>query len=199
MRDRASASGDRLTAAAGPAKLCISEKVQRLGFLRVPDHRHGQPAAGPGDAPARGRRSFGRRGDGTRRRCVKERWRPIARLPWYIILNTPHDIDALWQKIEHPDLMLIKPDQLRRQASPADRAARRDGMPRWLVESVQVRGQVDEDFAKLTVELLIVVKGAEPVWAPIRLDGQSLTGAREGARPGFATGRNGAMAGQAGR
>ncbi len=37
-----------------------------------------------------------------------------------------------------------------------------------------------EDFAKLTVELLIVVKGAEPVWAPIRLDGQRLTGASEG-------------------
>ena len=65
-------------------------------------------------------------------------------------------------------------------------------MPRWLVESVQVRGQVDEDFAKLTVELLIVVKGAEPVWAPIRLDGQTFDGsARRRPRPGFATGRTG--------
>ena len=60
-------------------------------------------------------------------------------------------------------------------------AGKRDDAARWLVESVQVRGQIIEDFAKLTVELLIVVKGAESVWVPIRLDGQSLMGAREGA------------------
>src|SRR4029077_6614119 len=38
-----------------------------------------------------------------------------------------------------------------------------------------------DDFANLTVELAIVVKRAEPIWVPIRLDGQSLAGAREGA------------------
>ena len=40
---------------------------------------------------------------------------------------------------------------------------------------------ISEDFANLKVELLIVVKGADPVWVPIRLDRQSLLGAREGA------------------
>jgi hypothetical protein len=100
----------------------------------------------------------------------------------FIILNAPQDIDALWQKIEHPDFMLIKANQPREKEV-------RDGLPgkrpeeplRSLVESVQVRGQVIEDFAELTVELLIVVKGAEAVWAPIRLDGRSLSRAREGA------------------
>ena len=32
--------------------------------------------------------------------------------PWFIILNAPEDMDAFWQRIERPDLMVIKADQL---------------------------------------------------------------------------------------
>ena len=42
-----------------------------------------------------------------------------------------------------------------------------------------VRARLGEDFADVTVELLIVVKGAEPLWVPIRLDGRTLTRARQ--------------------
>jgi hypothetical protein len=103
------------------------------------------------------------------------------RSPWFIILNAPQDLDALWQKIEHPDFMLLKAVQPRDKELRDGSQGTRAEPQRWLVESVQVRGQVIEDFANLTVELLIDVKGAETVWAPIRLDGQSLTRAREGA------------------
>ena len=106
---------------------------------------------------------------------------PERTSPWFIILNAPRDIDALWQRIEHPDLVLIKADQANEKELRELSPGKRENPLRWLVESVQVRGQVIEDFARLTVELLIVVKGAESVWAPIRLDGQSLIGAREGA------------------
>ena len=106
---------------------------------------------------------------------------PDRTSPWFIILNAPHDLDALWQKTEHPDLMLIKSDQARGKELRDGLSGKREEPKRWLVESVQVRGQVIERFAKLTVELLIVVKGAGSVWAPIRLDGQTLIGAREGA------------------
>jgi hypothetical protein len=101
-------------------------------------------------------------------------------LPWYIILDPPRDIDALWQRLNHPDLVLIKPDQLAPGEGGHGPGAKAEAMPRSLVESVQVRGEVGEDFARLTVELQIVVKGSEPVWASIRLDRQRLTGAREG-------------------
>jgi hypothetical protein len=102
--------------------------------------------------------------------------------PWYIILDAPRDIDALWQRIEHPDLILMKADQLPGKEGRDGTGGKGLEAPRALVESVQVRGRVMEDFAKLTIDLLIVVKGAESVWAPIRLDGQSsLIGAREGA------------------
>ena len=97
----------------------------------------------------------------------------------FIILNAPQDMDAFWQKIEHPDFMLLKAVQPRdKDLGDASQGTRAE-LQRWLIESVQVRGQVIEDFANLAVELLIVVKGAETVWAPIRLDGQSLTRARD--------------------
>ena len=92
---------------------------------------------------------------------------PDRKSPWFIILNAPPDIDALWQRIEHPDLMLIKVDHPRDKELRDGLGGKRDEPLRWLVESVQVRGQVVEDFVKLTVELRIVVKGAESVWVPI--------------------------------
>ncbi len=77
-------------------------------------------------------------------------------------------------------MVLIKPDQLVPKGASDGLAPTRENVARSLVESVHVSGQINEDFAKLTVELLIVVKGAEPVWAPIRLDALFLIGAREG-------------------
>jgi len=100
--------------------------------------------------------------------------------PWYIILNGPQDLDDLWRRMERPDLVLIKGGQLVTKGDRGGPGGNRDGSTAWLVESVTVRGRVAGDFADLTVELAIVVKGAGPVWAPIRLHDQKLTGAREG-------------------
>jgi hypothetical protein len=100
--------------------------------------------------------------------------------PWFVILNSPPDITALWQSIERPDLVVIKESQLAKQLkhdglSAADRIL----PPRWVVESVLVRGRLDEVFADITVELSILVKGTEPLWVPIRLNGKTLTRARQ--------------------
>jgi hypothetical protein len=115
--------------------------------------------------------------------AVREKGAPTDRSPpWYIILDAPRDMEALWQRIEHPDLILMKADQLPGKEGRVGTRGNGVEAARSLVESVQVRGRVMEDFAKLTIDLLIVVKGAESVWAPIRLDGQSsLLRAREGA------------------
>ena len=100
--------------------------------------------------------------------------------PWYVILSSPPDIAALWQSIEHPDLVVIKENQLvNKQAGDALSGADRATARRWVVESVAVRGAFGEDFAELKVDLLIDVKGAEPLWVPIRLDGRTLTRARQ--------------------
>jgi hypothetical protein len=128
---------------------------------QAPEGSPRAPAAAPGAGPEKG--------------ALADLWSP-----WYIILDPPGDLDALWQRIKHPDLVLIKPDQLAARANGNGKAERADAQAPWLVESVQVRGNVEEDFARLTVELGVVVKGAAPVWAAIRLDGQRLMRAREG-------------------
>jgi hypothetical protein len=100
--------------------------------------------------------------------------------PWYIILNGPQDLDELWRKLERPDLVVIKGDQLAGNRPGDGRGGGRDQSIGYLAESVKVRGRVGNEAAKLTVELTIVLTRGEAVWVPIRLDDQKLTGAREG-------------------
>ena len=79
--------------------------------------------------------------------------------PWFIILNSPDDLAAFWKSIERPDLVVIKADQLPLSGPRSGSESKRAAALPWVVESVQVRGQINEDFANLKVELLIVVKG----------------------------------------
>jgi hypothetical protein len=110
--------------------------------------------------------------------------RPIDATPpfYYIILNSPLDLNALLQKIQHPDLEVMRVD---RPAPDGVRDGARENRitpPPWLVESVRIAGQIEENFATLKVDLGIVLGSADPTWVPIRLDNQRLTVAREGAR-----------------
>src|SRR5260370_26134745 len=73
--------------------------------------------------------------------------------PWFIILDSPRDLNALWQRIEHPDLIVIKADQLPIKASRDGSGVKPAVTSRWLLQAVQVRGQLTEDFANLKVEL----------------------------------------------
>jgi hypothetical protein len=102
--------------------------------------------------------------------------------PWYIILNGPEDLDELWRKMERPDLVVIKGDQFPNRQGRDRPDGARDGSIPYFVESVSIRGRVAGNVASLTVELSILVKPGEPVWVPIRLDDQKLTGAREADR-----------------
>jgi hypothetical protein len=106
----------------------------------------------------------------------------IAVSPWFVILSGPQDLDELWRKVESPDLAMIKGDQLTGNGSREAAGGSGRESKAWWVESVKVRGLVAGDVARLTVELGIFVNGQEPLWVPIRLDDQKLTGARQGAR-----------------
>jgi hypothetical protein len=102
---------------------------------------------------------------------------------YYVILNSPSDLDAFLQKIRHPDLEVravgpVAPVETE-IGPPASRAA---PPPAAVVASVRVRGQVAEDFATLKLELGIVTTSDDLAWVPIRLDGLNPLGAREGAR-----------------
>jgi hypothetical protein len=105
-------------------------------------------------------------------------------LPWSVILHSPRDLDDLWQKIENPDLLVIRPDQaeaLGPRSARAGELREKDQVP-WTVQSVEIAGRVSALDADLTASIAIVVKGPEAVWVPIRLDGARVARAREGSR-----------------
>ncbi len=108
---------------------------------------------------------------------------PIERRsPWFIILNTPQDLDELWRKIERPDLVLSRADRFDGPASSVN-ARGKGGQPsRSVIESVKITGRVLGENADLSVEFSIAVQGAGPVWVPIRLDNKRVARAREGAQ-----------------
>ncbi len=139
-----------------------------LGFLLVvpalawpaPPAPPSEPASGPGSAV-----------------------RPIEGSSplYYVILGSPADYNALLQKIRHPDLEVREVGRLAPVGAERGPAGGRAAPPP-IVESVRVRGQVGEDLASLRVELGIVTMSDDPVWVPIRLDGQHPLAAREGER-----------------
>jgi hypothetical protein len=100
--------------------------------------------------------------------------------PWpdsyFVILNSPADIGELLQRIRRPDA------EVRRVEPSAPPVATGVAAGPALVESVRIRGRVGREAAVLVVEMAIVIDGDEPTWVPVRLDGQRLIDAREGAR-----------------
>jgi hypothetical protein len=105
-------------------------------------------------------------------------------LPWYIILNLPRDLDELWQKIDRPDLMVVKPDRegaaVLRMGRPDESG---DSAPSlWAVQSILVEGRVAAEDASLKASMTIALKRSGAVWVPIRLDDQRVRTAREEGR-----------------
>lgn len=108
----------------------------------------------------------------------------------FVILNSPADLNALLEKVRRPDLELRRVDP----ATPASAGAGggagagaaastpRTAAAPGIVESVRIRGRVRGDSAALTVEMAILTAADDPTWVPIRLDGQRLIDARQGAR-----------------
>ncbi len=106
-----------------------------------------------------------------------------GRIPWFVILNMPQDLDELWRKIERPDLVLMKGERAGIAAALETAAAGKGAdASRGLVESVKISGRVVGESANLVVELTVAVSGEGDVWVPIRLDNQRLVAARENGR-----------------
>jgi hypothetical protein len=105
-----------------------------------------------------------------------------AGLNYYVILDPPADLDALLQKIRYPDLELRQVDGSSAEGVITGLPDELLAKPLWVVESVRVRGRIEDDFATLKVVLAIVTSTDGPSWVPIHLDDQKLAMAREGSR-----------------
>jgi hypothetical protein len=96
-------------------------------------------------------------------------------------MQGPDSLEALLKALEQPDFVLLKGDEYRKLIQRiAGAAAARE--PVAVVDSVAVQGTVGASWAELTVEYSITLRVAGPVWVPIRLDDQAVTGAREAQR-----------------
>jgi hypothetical protein len=106
--------------------------------------------------------------------------------PWpdsyFVIVGSPADWGALLQKIQRPD------HEVRRVEVPkpgsSGLTAPESGVlgAAAVVQSVRIGGRVRGNAAELKVEMAILTAADDPTWVPIRLDGQRLIDAREGAR-----------------
>ena len=104
---------------------------------------------------------------------------PRAEAPIYIILDAPADLDAFWKRLDRPDFILRRGDEADARA-PVPTGP--DEADRAVLDALDARGEVLDDLAHLSVEFGVALTGDEPVWVPIRLDGLTVTRARESTR-----------------
>lgn len=110
---------------------------------------------------------------------------PAAALdgPVNIFLNAPADLGSLWKSLTDPDFVILRGADYARLTKglrpPAVAAPTAAGAT---VVAVAVGGAVSGDVADLTVRLDVALAADDPVWVPIRLDGQTLTAVTAGGR-----------------
>jgi len=59
------------------------------------------------------------------------------RSPWFIILNSPQDLDELWRKIERPDLVLSRAEKFDGPISSVNAPGKAGQPSRSVIESVE--------------------------------------------------------------
>lgn len=97
-----------------------------------------------------------------------------------IILDGAADLADFWRKLAERDYMILRPEPAAAAAEPAP--TNPNPSPSHVVNSVQIRGSIDGDLARLELGVNCSVLVAEPVWAPLRLDEPGLLAAKEDAR-----------------
>jgi len=104
-------------------------------------------------------------------------------VPVNVFLSEPSDPADLWKTLARPDFVILRGDQYARLRD-RDRQGSSSVPGPWAhsVVSVAVEGGVAGDLADLTVTFGVSLAADGPVWVPIRLDGATLAGAREGDR-----------------
>jgi hypothetical protein len=98
-----------------------------------------------------------------------------------LFLGGPGELDALLKSLQNPDFVLMKGEEYRRLVERGGVAAGARDLAA-VVDSVAIEGTIRADRADFSVEAGITLRSDGPAWVPIRLDEQTVTGAREGER-----------------
>lgn len=99
--------------------------------------------------------------------------------PIPIFLHAPSDLNAFWKQLSKPDFVLLDGElyQQLKQATVHPTNRKDEGMA--VTESLVVTGEVEGDWARLIVEIGVVLAGDGPLWTPIHLDGMTLGDVRD--------------------
>ena len=99
--------------------------------------------------------------------------------PIPIFLHAPSDLNAFWKQLTKPDFVLLDGElyQQLKQATVPPTNRKDEGMA--VTESLVVTGEVEGDWARLIVEIGVVLAGDGPLWTPIHLDGMTLGDVRD--------------------
>ncbi len=102
-----------------------------------------------------------------------------AAAPIYVIVEGATDLDSLRNRLNRPDFVILNGSaydalktRSRATTSPAE-------VPRFVVESLVVGGEVLDDLAHLTIDLGISLAGDAATWVPIRMEKAFLATARQ--------------------
>ena len=98
--------------------------------------------------------------------------------PIYLFVN-PADIETIWKRLKSPDWVLMSGKQYARLVEDKAGANRDKSNAELVVESVSANGKVKGDQAELVIEYQVSLGIDDPTWAPIGLDGQTLSRATE--------------------
>ena len=105
--------------------------------------------------------------------------------PVYVFLNSPTDLSVFWKSLTRPDFVILRGDEyakLLAAPKPGPGAGKGPAAPwAFAVESIVVSGSVENDIAALKVAADVSLAADGPLWASLRLDGLTLSGATEAA------------------
>jgi hypothetical protein len=103
--------------------------------------------------------------------------------PINIFLGDPADVNAIWKALAKPDFVILRGDEYNRLLARSPSAREGSSIPwAYAIGAVAVEGTVEGDLAKLTATIVATLAVEGPAWVTIRLDGQILSGAREGSK-----------------
>ncbi len=108
--------------------------------------------------------------------------RPDPQPPVNVFLNAPADLSAVLKALGQPDFVILRGEEYAKLVAGSKPAPGSATAWSSSVQSVAIMGKVEGEIADLSIEFGIVLANEGPAWVPIRLDGQTLTSATEGAR-----------------
>ncbi|MDX2036471.1 MAG: hypothetical protein SFX72_07455 [Isosphaeraceae bacterium] len=97
-----------------------------------------------------------------------------------IFLAPPTSLEDFWRKLDQPDFVLLSGATYQSLVARPGAEAAPAGNSRVMISSIAVKGKVERDLARLSLELVLTAEDAERRWVPIGLSGlAAITQARE--------------------